>query len=84
MPSSRATRLYDQRVSMPLSHLGDPTTAAPSIPMTRPPLQEGGSWDEAAFYFWTYDRPTSMWYYVGTVALPVLVVACCLFPLAPW
>lgn len=52
--------------------------------MTRPPLQEGGSWDEAAFYFWTYDRPTSMWYYVGTVALPVLVVACCLFPLAPW
>lgn len=54
------------------------------FPRTIVPHPEGGSWDEAAFYFWTYDRPTSIWYYVGTVALPVLVVACCLFPLAPW
>jgi hypothetical protein len=46
--------------------------------------QEGGSWTENAFYFWTYDRPTSMWYYAGTIALPFIVVACCLFPLAPW
>ncbi|GLC33605.1 hypothetical protein PLESTB_000094600 [Pleodorina starrii] len=45
---------------------------------------DGSGWTESAFYYWTYDRPTSMWYYVATVALPFLVIAACLFPLAPW
>lgn len=73
--------MYHQRVSTHPRHTRNVATGNLCGP---PAFQEGGSWDEAAFYFWTYDRPTSIWYYVGTVALPVLVVACCLFPLAPW
>ncbi|GFH11475.1 uncharacterized protein HaLaN_06976 [Haematococcus lacustris] len=41
-------------------------------------------WDEDAFYAWKYERPTSMWYYLGIGAIPVVVIAACLFPLAPW
>jgi hypothetical protein len=33
---------------------------------------------------WLYDRPTSFWVHAATVALPVVVLAACLFPLAPW
>eukprot|EP00798_Chlamydomonas_sp_ICE-L_P014774 gene14774-20823_t len=42
------------------------------------------SWDESVFYSWRYDRPTSFWYYIGTAAIPVMVILACLFPLAPW
>ncbi|GIL53152.1 hypothetical protein Vafri_8825 [Volvox africanus] len=54
------------------------------FPRTLVPHPDGSGWTENAFYYWTYDRPTSMWYYVATVALPFLVIAACLFPLAPW
>jgi hypothetical protein len=47
-------------------------------------LQDGFGWTEEAFYSWTYERPTSLWYYIGTIAVPIVVVAACLFPLAPW
>ncbi|GFR49441.1 hypothetical protein Agub_g11499, partial [Astrephomene gubernaculifera] len=53
-------------------------------PRTLVPHPDGSGWTEGAFYYWTYDRPTSMWYYAATVALPFLVIASCLFPLAPW
>lgn len=46
--------------------------------------QDPNGWTESAFYVWRYNRPTSMWVHVGTVALPVVVVGACLFPLAPW
>lgn len=36
------------------------------------------------FYVWQYDRPTPLLHYVGTVALPIVVILACLFPLAPW
>lgn len=42
------------------------------------------TWDEAVFYVWKYDRPTSLLYYVSAVALPIVVILACLFPLAPW
>mmetsp|Transcript_28438 Transcript_28438/g.62577 ORF Transcript_28438/g.62577 Transcript_28438/m.62577 type:complete len:308 (+) Transcript_28438:149-1072(+) len=42
------------------------------------------SWDENCFFAWKYDRPTSIWYYAGAVALPIIVILACLFPLAPW
>lgn len=42
------------------------------------------SWEETAFYSWRFDRPTSIWYYVATAAVPILVILGCLFPLAPW
>ncbi|PNH11496.1 Translocation protein SEC62 [Tetrabaena socialis] len=54
------------------------------FPRTLVPHQDGSGWTESAFYYYTYDRPTSIWYYVATVALPFLVIAACLFPLAPW
>lgn len=47
-------------------------------------MQDPNGWTEGAFYAWRYNRPTSMWVHVGTVALPVVVVGACLFPLAPW
>lgn len=37
-----------------------------------------------AFYVWTYELPTSPWFYVGAGALVVLVLMMCLFPLAPY
>ena len=42
------------------------------------------SWDEKAFYVWDFDRPTTIWYYLGAFALPFVVILACLFPLAPW
>ena len=41
-------------------------------------------WAEEAFYVWTYELPTSPWFYVGAGALVVLVLMMCLFPLAPY
>ena len=42
------------------------------------------SWDEGFFYVWQYERPTSLLYYISAVALPIVVILACLFPLAPW
>ncbi|KAG2446737.1 hypothetical protein HYH02_008298 [Chlamydomonas schloesseri] len=54
------------------------------FPRTLVPHPDANGFTEGAFYMWTYDRPTSMWYYAATVALPFIVIAACLFPLAPW
>lgn len=54
------------------------------FPRTLVPHPESGGWTEGAFYMWLYDRPTSFWVHAATVALPVVVLAACLFPLAPW
>ncbi|KAF5836044.1 translocation protein Sec62-domain-containing protein [Dunaliella salina] len=45
-------------------------------------LEQG--WDESSMYAFLYDRPTSIWYYLAIILLPVVVVGACLFPLAPW
>lgn len=41
-------------------------------------------WADDAFYIWTYELPTSPWFYVGAGALVLLVLMLCLFPLAPY
>lgn len=53
------------------------------FPRTLIPCQDQ-CWDEGFFYVWQYERPTSLMYYIGTVALPIVVILACLFPLAPW
>ncbi|MEW5297798.1 MAG: hypothetical protein WDW38_006982 [Sanguina aurantia] len=45
---------------------------------------EDSVWSDSAFYVWLYDRPTSIWTVVATVALPVVVIGACSFSLAPW
>ena len=39
---------------------------------------------QAYFYVWQFERPTSLLYYLSAVALPIVVILACLFPLAPW
>jgi len=46
--------------------------------------EQDQSWDEDAFYCWTFDRPMSPWLWVGSLALVVVVFLMCLFPLAPY
>ena len=46
--------------------------------------EQDQSWDEDAFYCWTFDRPTSPWLWVGSLLLVVVVFLMCLFPLAPY
>lgn len=29
-------------------------------------------WDDSSFYVWLDDRPTSLWYYVALILLPVV------------
>ena len=36
------------------------------------------------FYVWQFERPTPLIHYLGAVALPIVVILACLFPLAPW
>ncbi|GAX73131.1 hypothetical protein CEUSTIGMA_g584.t1 [Chlamydomonas eustigma] len=47
-------------------------------------LSQDQSWDESFFYIWKYERPTTLLYYISAVALPIVVILACLFPLAPW
>lgn len=42
------------------------------------------TFSEDAFYAWTYDRPASPYLWLGSVLIAVLVLAACLFPLAPY
>lgn len=53
-------------------------------PKTIEPFGPDVSWSEDAFYAWQYDRPTSVWFYVSSFLLVVVVVGACLFPLAPY
>jgi hypothetical protein len=39
---------------------------------------------EEVFYAWSYDRPTSAWFYVASGALVVAALCVTLFPLAPY
>lgn len=48
------------------------------------PALQDTSWNETSFYAWRYERPTSVWTYLGSVMLPLVVILACLFPLAPW
>lgn len=41
-------------------------------------------WDEPSFYAWTFDKPKGILYYVTLALIPLVVIAACLFPLAPW
>mmetsp|Transcript_28913 Transcript_28913/g.73837 ORF Transcript_28913/g.73837 Transcript_28913/m.73837 type:complete len:329 (-) Transcript_28913:168-1154(-) len=41
-------------------------------------------WDEPSFYAWTFDRPKGVLYYITIALIPLVVIAACLFPLAPW
>ena len=43
--------------------------SAAIFPETDP--QSDQSWDESLFYVWQYERPTSLFYYIGAVALPI-------------
>eukprot|EP00199_Chlamydomonas_sp_CCMP681_P002638 CAMPEP_0119108160 /NCGR_PEP_ID=MMETSP1180-20130426/13500_1 /TAXON_ID=3052 ORGANISM="Chlamydomonas cf sp, Strain CCMP681" /NCGR_SAMPLE_ID=MMETSP1180 /ASSEMBLY_ACC=CAM_ASM_000741 /LENGTH=331 /DNA_ID=CAMNT_0007093747 /DNA_START=179 /DNA_END=1174 /DNA_ORIENTATION=+ len=47
-------------------------------------LLKDQQWDPEAFYVWRQERPASMWFWISSVAIPLVVVAACLFPLAPW
>ena len=38
----------------------------------------------AAFYIWTYEPPRTLWSSLGSVGLVVIVMAACLFPMAPY
>lgn len=42
------------------------------------------TFSEDVFYAWTYDRPASPYLWLGSVLIAVLVLAACLFPLAPY
>lgn len=42
------------------------------------------TFSEEGFYAWTYDRPASPYLWIGSVLIAVVVLAACLFPLAPY
>lgn len=42
------------------------------------------TFSEEGFYAWTYDRPASPYLWIGSVLIAVIVLAACLFPLAPY
>ena len=42
------------------------------------------TFSEEAFYAWMYDRPASPYLWLWSAMIAVLVLAACLFPLAPY
>lgn len=46
--------------------------------------QESSLWSESSFYAWQYDRPMSAWLYFWSSLLVVVIIACCLLPIAPF
>jgi hypothetical protein len=72
-------RRWRTRVPFP-----QPLSATPHPGAGRGCHAQESSWSEASFYAWRYERPTSVWTYLGSVLLPVVVILGCLFPLAPW
>lgn len=49
-----------------------------------PYAANGQQWDEDSFYFWTEERPTPAWQHAMSILVAVLILAACLFPLAPY
>ncbi len=47
-------------------------------------IHQEQAWDADGFYAWTYERPTSVWFYALSALMVVAVIAVCLFPLAPY
>lgn len=68
------------RVCKVVQKVCNPDTTMCPLPA---PFQDS-VWSDSAFYVWLYDRPTSIWTVVATVALPVVVIGACSFSLAPW
>jgi len=50
------------------------------LPVQGPDSQK---FDEAAFYCWTFDKPTPTWVYIVSALCAVGVILVCLFPVAP-
>ena len=55
---------------------------APST--THPALTVLQTFSEDGFYAWTYDRPASPYLLLYSALIVLVVVGCCLFPLAPY
>lgn len=47
------------------------------------PPEQANTFADDGFYIWLYERPTSIWTYVWTALIPLVVLGACLFPLAP-
>ena len=51
---------------------------------THPVLSMLQTFSEDGFYAWTYDRPASPYLLLYSALIVLVVVGCCLFPLAPY
>lgn len=55
---------------------------APSFTCPAPCVLQ--TFSEDGFYAWTYDRPASPYLLLYSALIVLVVVGCCLFPLAPY
>lgn len=53
-------------------------------PKTLVPCKDVASLSEEVFFAWTYDKPSGPLFYLMSFLVAVVVIAVCLFPLAPY